>query len=45
MTPTTSYQLYQKANGATNNNCPPVDGLWNQMYMVLGPANLIIAKC
>ena len=32
------------ANGAANNNCPPVDGLWNQMYYGIATANLIIAN-
>lgn len=30
--------------GAANNNCPPVDGLWNQMYYGISSANLIIAN-
>ncbi|NCC90024.1 MAG: RagB/SusD family nutrient uptake outer membrane protein [Spirochaetia bacterium] len=30
--------------GAANKNCPPVDGLWNQMYFGISSANLIIAK-
>ncbi len=33
-----------KANGAANNNCPPVSGLWNQMYYGISTANLVIAK-
>lgn len=32
------------ANGAANNNCPPVDGLWNQMYYGIATANLLIAN-
>ena len=30
--------------GAANKNCPPVDGLWNQMYFGISSANLIIAN-
>jgi hypothetical protein len=30
--------------GAANKNCPPVDGLWNQMYYGISSANLIIAN-
>ena len=33
-----------KANGAANNNCPPVSGLWNQMYYGISTANLVIDK-
>ena len=33
-----------KANGAANNNCPPVSGLWNQMYYGISTANLVIEK-
>ncbi len=33
-----------KANGAANNNCPPVSGLWNQMYYGISTANLVISK-
>lgn len=29
-------------NGAANNNCPPMDGLWNQMYFGINTANTII---
>ena len=32
------------ANGAANNNCPPVSGLWNQMYYGISTANLVIDK-
>lgn len=32
------------SNGAANNNCPAVDGLWNQMYYGIATANLIIAN-
>ena len=32
------------ANGAANNNCPPVDGLWNQMFYGITTTNLIIAN-
>ena len=32
------------ALGAANNNCPPVSGLWNQMYYGISTANLVIAK-
>lgn len=32
------------ANGAANNNCPPVSGLWNEMYYGISTANLVIAK-
>ncbi|MDR1524425.1 MAG: RagB/SusD family nutrient uptake outer membrane protein [Tannerella sp.] len=32
------------ANGAANNNCPPVDGLWNQMYYGIATANLLISN-
>jgi hypothetical protein len=30
--------------GAANKNCPPVDGLWNEMYYGISSANLIIAN-
>ncbi|MDR3118511.1 MAG: RagB/SusD family nutrient uptake outer membrane protein [Mediterranea sp.] len=30
--------------GAANKNCPPVDGLWNQMYYGISSANLIVAN-
>lgn len=33
-----------KANGAANDNCPPVSGVWNQMYYGISTANLIIAN-
>ncbi|MDO5525201.1 MAG: RagB/SusD family nutrient uptake outer membrane protein [Prevotella sp.] len=33
-----------KANGAANNNCPPVSGLWNQMYYGISTANLVLSK-
>ena len=33
-----------KALGAANNNCPPVSGLWNQMYYGISTANQVIAK-
>ncbi len=32
------------ANGAANGNCPPVSGVWNQMYFGISTANLIIAN-
>lgn len=32
------------ANGAANKNCPPVSGLWNQMYYGISTANLVIEK-
>lgn len=32
------------ANGAANGNCPPVSGLWNQMYYGISTANLVISK-
>jgi hypothetical protein len=32
------------ANGAANNNCPPVSGLWNQMYYGIASANQVIAS-
>ena len=32
------------ALGAANNNCPPVSGLWNQMYSGISTANQVIAK-
>ena len=32
------------ALGAANNNCPPVSGLWNQMYYGISTANQVIAK-
>lgn len=31
-------------NGAPNKNCPPVSGLWNQMYYGISSANLVIAS-
>jgi len=33
-----------RALGAANNNCPPVSGLWNQMYYGISTANLVISK-
>ncbi|MBQ6227448.1 MAG: RagB/SusD family nutrient uptake outer membrane protein [Prevotella sp.] len=33
-----------RALGAANNNCPPVSGLWNQMYYGISTANLVIAR-
>jgi len=30
------------ANGAANNNCPPVSGLWDQLYYGINSANTII---
>lgn len=30
--------------GAANRNCPPIDGLWNQMYFGISSANTIIAN-
>ncbi len=33
-----------KALGAANNNCPPVSGLWNQMYYGISTANMVISK-
>ena len=33
-----------RALGAANNNCPPVSGLWNQMYYGISTANQVIAK-
>lgn len=35
---------YTKALGAPNDNCPPVSGLWNEMYYGISTANLIISK-
>lgn len=35
---------FTKANGATNDNCPGVDALWNQMYYGIATANLLIAN-
>ncbi len=32
------------ALGAANNNCPPVSGLWNQMYYGISTANQVISK-
>ena len=32
------------ANGAANKNCPPVSGLWDQMYYGISSANLVIAS-
>jgi len=32
------------ATGAANANCPPVSGLWDQMYFGIASANLIIAN-
>ena len=32
------------AIGAANKNCPPVSGLWNQMYYGISTANLVIAR-
>ena len=32
------------ALGAANNNCPPVSGLWNQMYYGISTANMVISK-
>ena len=31
-------------NGAANKNCPPVSGLWDQMYYGISSANLVIAS-
>lgn len=31
-----------RATGAANNNCPPVSGLWDQMYFGIASANQII---
>ena len=31
-----------QANGAANKNCPPVSGLWDQMYYGISTANTII---
>jgi hypothetical protein len=33
-----------KALGAANNNCPPVSGLWNQMYYGISTANQVLAR-
>jgi len=30
--------------GAANKNCPPIDGLWDQMYYGISSANLVIAN-
>ncbi|MDR2475576.1 MAG: RagB/SusD family nutrient uptake outer membrane protein [Bacteroidales bacterium] len=30
--------------GAANKNCPPIDGLWNEMYFGISSANLVIAN-
>ena len=35
---------YTKENGAPNNNCPPVSGLWNEMYYGISTANLVLSK-
>lgn len=35
---------YTKAVGAPNDNCPPVDGLWNEMYYGIASCNTIIEK-
>lgn len=32
------------ANGAANKNCPPVSGLWDQMYYGISTANLVLDK-
>ena len=32
------------ATGAANKNCPPVSGLWNEMYYGISTANLIISR-
>ena len=32
------------ALGAANNNCPPVSGLWDEMYYGISTANLVISK-
>ena len=32
------------ATGAANNNCPPVSGLWNEMYYGIASCNTIISK-
>jgi len=32
------------ALGAANNNCPPVSGLWDEMYYGISTANLVIAR-
>ena len=34
----------EPANGAANKNCPPVSGLWDQMYYGISSANLVIAS-
>ena len=31
-------------NGAANKNCPPVSGLWDEMYYGISTANLLISK-
>ena len=33
-----------KSNGAANNNCPAVSGLWDEMYYGISTANLVISK-
>lgn len=35
---------YTKDFGAPNANCPPVDGLWNEMYYGIASCNTIIDK-
>ena len=32
------------ALGAANNNCPPVSGLWDEMYYGISTANLVLSK-
>ena len=32
------------AAGAANKNCPPVSGLWNEMYYGISTANLVLSK-
>ena len=32
------------ATGAANNNCPPVSGLWDEMYYGISTANLLLSK-
>ncbi len=32
------------AMGAANNNCPPVSGLWDEMYYGISTANLVIVR-
>lgn len=35
---------YNKSNGAANNNCPAVSGLWDEMYYGISTANLVINR-